>query len=142
MSAILRLTPCIRTTEMLRLLPATPSDVSLEIQLTPDHLHRITGMVALPQGVVTASDIGRVLDAAVPMGHDNGCDDIHLAGTLFTLDDQLKGVFPPVGMRGKRLDATVDWCRLPKGWLDGTRRFVSALGHRLVSLELKMDVAT
>jgi cell division ATPase FtsA len=99
-------------------------------------------MVALPQGVVTAADIGRVLDAAFPMGHDNGSDDIHLATTLFTLDDQLKSTVPPIGMRGKRLDATVDWCCLPKGWLDGTRQFVSALGHRVVSLDLKLDDAT
>lgn len=70
---------------------------------------QMTGMVAVPTGSVTPFDIGRVLEAALPMASlDEGCRYLTLA-CEFSLDNGHRFDFPPIGYVSKRLEAKVQW---------------------------------
>lgn len=142
MSTIVQVTPQTSRDTVIRTLAESTTDVHLEIQLTLDEVRTITGMVALPSGVVTPGDIGRVLEAAVPSGQFDDAEFVNLGTTVFALVDALLVPFPPVGMTGQRLEATVHWCCLPRGWLRGMRELIDVHGHRLVSVSMKIVNAT
>lgn len=70
---------------------------------------QVTGMVAVPTGSVTPVDIGRVLEAALPMAsYDEDSRYLALA-CEFSLDNGHYFDFPPIGYVSKRLEAKVQW---------------------------------
>ena len=138
MNAVVQVTPQTSRDKVIRALAASATDVILEIQLTLDDVRTITGMVALPSGMVTPGDIGRVLEAAVPSGQFDDAEFVNLGTTVFALVDGLLMPFPPLGMTGHRLEATVNWCCLPRGWLRRMCALIEAHGHRLVSMSMKI----
>ncbi len=113
-------------------LSTTTGDFSLVLQVLPKDVIRSTGMVAIPSGIVTASDVGRVLEAATSLL----CKDdviMHASPTYsFVVNNELHTELMPLGMPATRLDVTVELVRIPSRLQQCWCEWTTALGHNLI----------
>ena len=127
-------------------LKATTGDFSFVLQVPKNSVIKSTGLMGIPSGVVTATDVGRVLEAAMTLT----CKENVIVSTSFefSLDEVLNTKFMPIGMPAKRLDVTVKLVRIPKGilkrwhdwamalerhtWLVGVLKFCKEMGANSV----------
>ncbi|MDP3308962.1 hypothetical protein, partial [Methylotenera sp.] len=96
-----------------------------------------TGMVAIPSGIITASDVGRVLEAAMSLL----CKDdviMHASPTCsFVVDGVMQTEFMLIGMPATRLDVTVALVRINEGMLQRWRDWATALGRNIVAWRIE-----
>jgi len=118
-------------------LSTTTEDLSLVLQVSPNDVIRSTGMVAIPSGVVSASDVGRVLEAAMSLLCKE--DVIMQASSTchFVVDGVMQTEFMPIGMPATRLDVTVALVRSNEGTLQRWRDWASALGRNIVGWRIE-----
>ena len=85
------------------------------------------GAVAIPGGVIDASDVMRALDQAraVAIPHDR--EIIHVIQRGFTVDGQ-EGIRQPIGMHGYRLEVEAHIITAAAATADNLRQCVSAAG--------------
>lgn len=124
-------------TDFMAALSATTGDFSLVLQVSPNDVIRSTGMVAIPSGVITASDVGRVLEAAMSLLRK---DDVimHASPTCsFVVDGVMQTEFMPIGMPATRLDVTVALVRINEGMLQRWRDWATALGRNIVGWRIE-----
>ncbi len=118
-------------------LPTTTGDFSLVLQVSPNDVIRSTGMVAIPSGVVSASDVGRVLEAAMSLM----CEDdliMHASSTChFVVDGVMQTAFMPIGMPATRLDVTVALERINEEMLQRWRDWAAALERNIVGWRIE-----
>lgn len=113
-------------------LSSTAGDFSLVLQVSPNDVIRSRGMVAIPSGIITASDVGRVLETAMSLLCK---DDVVMQASPtchFVVDGVMQTEFMPVGMPAKRLDVTVALARIPDEMLQRWRDWATALGCKMV----------
>lgn len=118
-------------------LSAITGDFSLVLQVSPNNVIRSTGMVAIPSGVITASDIGRVLEAAMSLLCK---DDVIMQASStcsFVVDGVMQTEFMPIGMPATRLDVTVALVRINEGKLHHWRDWATALGRNIVGWRIE-----
>lgn len=77
------------------------------ISFAASHIQSINskGVVAIstPNGVISADDIDRVIEAAKAISIPTGKEIIHIIPRIFTVDGQ-EGIVDPIGMNGVRLE--------------------------------------
>ena len=118
--------------DFMAVLSTTTGDFSMVLQVSPNNAIRSTGMVAIPSGVITASDIGRVLEAAMSLLCK---EDVILQASstcCFVVDGVMQTEFMPIGMPATRLDVTVALLRINEGMLQRWRDWATALGRNIV----------
>ena len=118
-------------------LSSTAGDFSLVLQVSPNGVIRSTGMVAIPSGIITASDVGRVLEAAMSLQCK---DDVVMQASPtchFMVDGVMQTEFIPVGMPAKKLDVTVALARIPDEMLQRCRDWAAALGRKMVGWRIE-----
>lgn len=123
--------------DFMAVLSTTTGDFSLVLQLSPNDVIRSTGMVAIPSGVITASDVGRVLEAAMSLLRK---DDVimHASPTCsFVVDGVMQTEFMPIGMPATRLDVTVALVRINEGMLQRWCDWATALGRNIVGWRIE-----
>lgn len=119
-------------------LSSTTGDFSLVFQVSPNDVIRSTGMVTTPSGIVTANDIGRVLEVAMSLLNK---DDVIVHASpicSFVVDGILHTELMPIGMSAKRLDVTVALVRISAGMLQRWRDWAAALGRNFVSWRIEV----
>lgn len=124
-------------TDFMSQLSSTVGDFSVVLQVSPNDVIRSTGMVAIPSGVITASDVGRVLEAAMSLLRK---DDVvmHASPTCsFVVDGVMQTEFMPIGMSATRLDVTVALVRINEGKLHHWRDCATALGRNIVGWRIE-----
>lgn len=116
---------------------AISGDFSLVLQVSPSDVIRSTGMVAIPSGIITVSDVERVLEAAISLP----CRDdviMHVSPTCnFVVDGSILTKLLPIGMPAKRLDVTVALIHINDGMLPRWRGWASALGRNIVGWRIE-----
>lgn len=118
-------------------LSTTTEDFSLVLQVSPNDVIRSTGMVAIPSGVVSAGDVGWVLEAAVSLQCK---DDVIMQASpkcCFVVDGVMQTEFMPIGMPATRLDVTVALVRINEGMLQRWRDWATALGRNIVAWRIE-----
>ncbi|MDP2071850.1 MAG: hypothetical protein Q8J82_09510 [Methylotenera sp.] len=124
-------------TDFMAALSTTTEDFSLVLQVSPNDVIRSTGMVAIPSGIITTSDVGRVLEAAMSLL----CKDdviMHASPTCsFVVDGVMQTAFMPIGMPATRLDVTVALVRINEGMLQRWRDWATALGRNIVAWRIE-----
>jgi cell division ATPase FtsA len=124
-------------TDFMAVLSTTTGDFILVLQVSPNDVIRSTGMVAIPSRVITASDVGRVLEAAMSLLRK---DDVimHASPTCsFVVDGVMQTEFMPIGMPATRLDVTVALVRINDGMLQRWRDWATALGRNIVAWRIE-----
>ena len=118
-------------------LSSTTGDFSLVLQVSPNDVIKVTGLIAIPSGIVTAIDIGRALEAAMTLPCQE--DVIMLASTnyCFAVDGLIETEFMPIGMPAKRLDVTVSLVRIPEGLLKRWREWAAVLESKIVGWRIE-----
>lgn len=119
-------------------LSTTTKDFSLALQMSPNDVIRSTGMVAIPSGVVSASDVGRVLEAAMLLPCND--DVIMQASPIcnFVVNGVMQTAFMPIGMPASRLDVTVALVRINEGVMQRWRNWATALGRNIVGWRIEV----
>ncbi|MDP2231775.1 hypothetical protein [Methylotenera sp.] len=124
-------------TDFMAALSTTTEDFSLVLQVSPNDVIRSTGMVAIPSGIITTSDVGRVLEAAMSLL----CKDdviMHASPTCsFVVDGVMQTAFMPIGMPATRLDVTVALVRINERMLQRWRDWATALGRNIVGWRIE-----
>lgn len=124
-------------TDFMTVLSTITGDFSLVLQVSPNDVIRSTGMVAIPSGIITASDVGRVIEAAMSLL----CKDdviMHASPTCsFVVDGVMQTEFMPIGMPATRLDVTVALVRINEGMLQRWRDCATALGRNIVAWRIE-----
>lgn len=125
-------------TDFMAALSTTTGDFSLVLQVvSPNDVIRSTGMVTIPSGVVSASDVGRVLEAAMSLLCK---DDVIMQASSqchFVVDGVMQTEFMPIGMPATRLDVTVALVRINEGMLQRWRDWATALGRNIVAWRIE-----
>ncbi|MGZ8271026.1 MAG: hypothetical protein ACXW1T_07445 [Methylophilus sp.] len=118
-------------------LSTTTGDFRLVLQVSPNDVIRSTGMVAIPSGIITASDVGRVLETAMSLL----CRDdviMHASPTChFVVDGVMQTEFMPIGMPATRLDVTVALVRINEGMLQRWRDWATTLRRNIVGWRIE-----
>ena len=124
-------------TEFMTAISAITGDFSLVLQVSSNDVVRPTGMVAIPSGIITFSDVGRVLEAATSLP----CRDdvlIYTSPTChFLVDGTMRTKLMPVGIPAKRLDVTVALIRINEDMLRRWRGWAAALGRNIVGWRIE-----
>jgi hypothetical protein len=124
-------------TDFMTVLSTITGDFSLVLLVSPNDVIRSTGMVAIPSGIITASDVGRVLEAAMSLL----CKDdviMHASPTCsFVVDGVMQTAFMPIGMPATRLDVTVALVRINEGMLQRWRNWATALGRNIIGWRIE-----
>ena len=124
-------------TDFMAALSNTTEDFSLVLQVSPNDVIRSTGMVAIPSGIITTSDVGRVLEAAMSLL----CKDdviMHASSQChFVVNGVMQTEFMPIGMPATRLDVTVTLVRINEGMLQRWRDWATALGRNIVGWRIE-----
>lgn len=94
-------------------LSTATGDFNLALQVLPKDVIRSTGMVAIPSGIVTANDIGRVLEAAMSLPCKNDVIMHASPAYSFVVNNELHTELMPIGMAATRLDTTISLVRIP-----------------------------
>lgn len=118
-------------------LSSTAGDFSLVLQVSPNDVIRSRGIVAIPSGIITASDVGRALEAAMSLQCK---DDVVMQASPichFVVDGVMQTEFMPVGMPAKRMDVTVALARIPDEMLQRWRDWAAALGRKMVGWRIE-----
>lgn len=118
-------------------LSSTAGDFSLVLQVSPNDVIRSTGMVAIPSGIITASDVGRVLEAAMSLQCKDDVIMHALPTCCFAVDRVMRTEFMPIGMPAKKLDVTVALARIPDEMLQRWRDWAAALGRKIVGWRIE-----
>lgn len=95
-------------------------------------------MVAIPSGIVTASDVGRVLEAATSLLCK---DDVIMHASLvcsFVVDNTLHMELMPIEMPATRLDVTVAFVRFFAGMLECWCDWANALGRNVLTWRIEI----
>lgn len=124
-------------TDFMAALSATTGDFSLVLQVSLNDVIRSTGMVAIPSGIITASDVGRVIEAAMSLLCK---DDVIMQASStcrFVVDGVMQTEFMPIGMPATRLDVTVALVRINEGMLQRWRDWATALGRNIVGWRIE-----
>jgi cell division ATPase FtsA len=124
-------------TEFMTAISAITGDFSLVLQVLSNDVIRSTGMVAIPSGIITVSDVGRVLEVATSLP----CrDDVFMCTSPtyhFLVDGTMRTKLMPIGMPAKRLEVTVALIRINEDMLRRWRGWAAALGRNIVSWRIE-----
>lgn len=124
--------------EFMRALSSTIGDFILVLRVSSKDVIMSTGMIAIPSAIVTASDVGRVLEAATSLS----CKDdvvMHVSPTYsFLVNNELRTEWMPIGMPATRLDVTVTLVRIPAGMLKRWCDWAAVLGRNLVAWRIEV----
>lgn len=128
-------------TDFMALLSSIAGDFSLVLQVSSKDVIRSTGMVTIPSGIVTASDVGRVFEAATSLL----CKDdviMHALPTYrFVVNNELHTELMPIGMPATRLDVTVALVRVPARMLQRWCEWANALGRNVIGWRIEVITA-
>lgn len=127
--------------DFLAILSATVGDFRLVLQVSPNDVIRSTGMVAIPSGVITISDVGRVLETATSLLYK---DDVLMYTSPichFVVGGTMRTKLVPIGMSANRLDVTVALVRISAEMLYRWRDWAAALGRNLVGWRIEVIFA-
>lgn len=124
--------------DFMAVLSTTTGGFSLVLQVYSKDVIRSTGMVAIPSGIVTASDVGRVLEAATSLL----CKDdviMHASPTYsFVVNNELHTELMPIGMPATRLDVTVALVHIPAGMQQRWCEWATTLGCNLIAWRIEV----
>ena len=118
-------------------LSSTVGDFSVVLQVSANDVIRSTGMVVISSGVITASDVGRVLEAAMSL---YCIEDVVMQASSschFVVDGVMQTEFMPIGMPATRLDVTVALVRFNEENLHHWRDCATSLGRNIVSWRIE-----
>lgn len=118
-------------------LSSTVGDFSVVLQVSPNDVIRSTGMVAIPSGIITANDVGRVLEAAMSLFCKNDVIMQASCSCHFVVDGVMQTEFMPIGMPATRLDVKVALVRINEGKLHHWRGCATALGRNIVGWRIE-----
>lgn len=124
--------------DFMAVLSTTTGGFILVLQVSSKDVIRSTGMVAIPSGIVTASDVGRVLEAATSLLCK---DDVLMHASpiySFVVNNALHTELMPIGMPATRLAVTVALARIPAGILKRWREWATTLGHNLIAWRIEV----
>lgn len=124
-------------TKFLMAISAITGDFNLVLQVSPDDVVRSTGMIAVPAGIISIGDIGRVLEAATSLLCKD--DTVMQASPTcnFVIDGKIRTKFIPIGIPAKRLDATVSLIRINDNILQRWRDLASKSGRNIVGWRIE-----
>lgn len=97
------------------------------VSLAGGHVSSINsrGAVAVPGGVIDASDVGRALDQAQAIAIPNDREIVHIIQRGYSVDGQ-GGIRQPIGMHGLRLEAEAHIITASGATVDNLRQCVNA----------------
>jgi cell division ATPase FtsA len=124
--------------DFMAVLSTATGNFSLVLQVSPNDVIRSTGMVAIPSEIVTASDVGRVLEAAMSLLCK---DDVVMQASpicSFVVDNNLHTELMPIGVPATRLDVTVALVRTPTGMLQRWCDWANALGRNVIGWRIEI----
>lgn len=111
---------------------STLGDFIMTLHVSPNDVIRSTGMIAITSGIITATDVGRALEAAMSLQ----CKDdviMHASSKChFVVDGVIQTEFMPIGLPATRLDVTVAVVRINEGMLQRWRALATALERNIV----------
>ncbi|OIQ63203.1 DNA translocase FtsK [mine drainage metagenome] len=120
--------------DLMAALSSTVGDFSMVLQVSPNDVMKSTGMVAIPSGVITANDVGRVIEAGMSCLRS-----IVQASPIchFLVDGNLQTEFMPIGMPAKKLQVSIALLPIPEGMLQRWHGLANALGRNLVGWRIE-----
>lgn len=124
--------------DLMSQLSSTVGDFSVVLQVSPNDVIRSTGMVAIPSGIITANDFGRVLEAAMSLFCKEDVVMQASSSCHFVVDGVMQTEFMPIGMPATRLDVKVALVRINEGKLQRWRDLATALGRNIVGWRVEM----
>jgi len=105
------------------------------IVLQTGETFRSTGMVAIPSGVITPEDIGRVLEVAISVSRTSSMRLVVMSPVqAFIIDDWVHTETMPLGMYGKKLEVSVDLGVIPEETMHQLQILADASGRKLVGM--------
>ena len=120
-------------------LSATTGDFSLVLQVSPNDVIQVTGMIAISSGTVTARDVGRAIEAAMSLPCSN-LTFLHASQTCtFTVDGSIQTEFMPIGLPAKRLEVKIELVRVSDKMLPRWRDWAKALGRNMVGWRVEVS---
>lgn len=107
------------------------------VSLAGAHVSSINsrGAVAIPGGIIDASDVARALDQARAIAIPHDREIVHVIQRGFSVDGQ-EGIRQPVGMRGYRLEVEAHIITAAAATVDNLRQCVGAAGVDIQSFVL------
>ena len=119
-------------------LSATTGDFSLVLQVSPNDVIQVTGMIAISSGTVTARDVGRAIEAAMSLPCSN-LTFLHASSTCtFTVDGSVQTEFMPIGLPAKRLEVKMELVRVCDKMLPRWRDWANVLGRNMVGWRVEI----
>ncbi len=100
------------------------------VSLAGGHVSSINsrGAVAVPGGIIDASDVARALDQARAIAIPHDREIVHIIQRGFSVDGQ-EGTRAPLGMHGSRLEVEAHIITAAAATVDNLRQCVSAVGR-------------
>ena len=95
-------------------------------------------MIAVPSGIVTVEDIGRVLETALSLtGTDEVILQVRSTAQFLVGDSMLTDIFP-IGIPSQKLEVTIELVRVNKQWLLRWVQWTESLGRRINGWHIKV----
>mgnify|MGYP006943056599 CR=1 FL=1 len=124
--------------DFLAYLTKSKTDFSIVLQVSPDKIIKSTGMIAVPSGIVTVEDIGRVLETALSLtGTDEVILQVRSTAQFLVGDSMLTDIFP-IGIPSQKLEVTIELVRVNKQWLLRWVQWTESLGRRINGWHIKV----
>lgn len=119
-------------------LSSTVGDISMALQVSKNDVIKSTGMVSIPSGVITANDVGRVIEAAMSCSRS-----IIQASSIchYRVDDSLETELMPIGMPCQKLQVSIALLPIPENRLQRWHDWAKALGRNLVGWRVEVLTA-